>query len=127
MSTHIRPHMNPRLRSGFTLLEVIVAMMVLSVGVLGMTSTTLVVSRQLTSAERQTRVAAAVESRFDRLRATPCALVSAGSAVSEGITETWTRRDTTRAIIVVDSVRWSVRGVQRVQVYESMIPCLANP
>jgi len=127
MTTRSGGHLHPVRRSGFTLLEVIVAMMVLSVGVLGMTSTTLVLSRQLSSTERQTRVAAAVESRFDRLRATPCALVIDGSAVNAGITERWTRRDTTRAIIVVDSVSWSVRGVQRVQVYESMIPCLANP
>lgn len=112
---------------GFTLLEVIVAMMVLSVGVLGMASTTLALSRQIAGTRQQTLAAMLAQSRFERLRSVPCAAVSAGSESNRGITETWARRDTTRAIIVTDTVRWTVRGVARTQVFRSMSPCLANP
>ena len=60
----------PRDRRGFTMVEIIVAVVVLTCGVLGMAGTTAYVIRQVTLAQIMSRRAAAVQSAVERLRAT---------------------------------------------------------
>lgn len=54
---------------GFTIVEIVVAMIILTVGVLGMAGTTAFVVRQVTLAQVTTRRAAAVQDVVERLRA----------------------------------------------------------
>ena len=60
-------------RDGFTIVEIIVAIMVLSVGVLGLAATAAVVQKQMGSGERQAAAAAIAQSRFDKLTSVNCA------------------------------------------------------
>jgi len=66
-------------REGFTLVEVIVAIVILAVGLLGMAGTTAVVLRQLTVADLSTQRAMALQTTLERLRAIPFDDVVAGS------------------------------------------------
>jgi prepilin-type N-terminal cleavage/methylation domain-containing protein len=66
-------------RGGFTIVEVIIAIIVLAVGLLGMAGTTALVVRQITLADVATERAAAVQSTIERLRALPFDSVSNGS------------------------------------------------
>lgn len=112
---------------GFTVIELIVAMLVLTVGVLGMATTSVVLSRQIAAGRQQIIAATLAQSRFERLRSVRCTTITAGSATTRGVTESWTKQDVARAVIVTDTVRWTIRGSQKVHVYRSVIPCPPNP
>lgn len=67
VSTHLGPS-----TIGFTLLEVLVALVVFAVGVLGLTAEAASLTRALARARRGEEVAVAAASRLERLRAGAC-------------------------------------------------------
>lgn len=66
-------------RGGFTLIEVMVALIILTVGVLGLAGTTVWAVRQSTLAELTTERSASVQSVVERLRASDYTSLAAGS------------------------------------------------
>ena len=66
-------------RGGFTMVEVIVALIILTVGVLGLASTTIYVVRQTTMAELATERSAALQTVVERLRASDYDALASGS------------------------------------------------
>ena len=75
---------------GYTIVELLVAVMIFSVGLLAMAGSASVIMSTLTSTQSRTIAASVAESRFERVRATPCVNRAAGSTVSRGISEAWT-------------------------------------
>lgn len=71
----------PGTRGGFSLIEVIVALIVLTIGVLGMAATTAFVVRQTTGADMRTNRTVALQTVVERLRAMPWDSVGNGSDV----------------------------------------------
>lgn len=69
MSHATDPHRPGASRAGFTIVEIVVAVIVLAFGVLGMAGTTAYVVRQVTLAQITTRRAAAVQDVVERQRA----------------------------------------------------------
>ncbi|MBT8337539.1 MAG: hypothetical protein KJO11_13110 [Gemmatimonadetes bacterium] len=69
----------PATAGGFTIIELIVALLVFTIGVLGLAATTSFVVRQTTLSEITTERAAAVQQVVERLKATDYDNVSAGS------------------------------------------------
>jgi prepilin-type N-terminal cleavage/methylation domain-containing protein len=69
----------PSGRGGFTLIEVMVALIILTVGVLGLAATTVWAVRQSTVSELTTERAAAVQTVVERLRASDYATLAAGT------------------------------------------------
>ena len=114
-------------RAGFTLVELVVAILVLTVGLLGLASTAAVVTRQMGSAAQQTIAAQTAQSRFEKLRSNyNCAALSGGSATAaKNVTETWTVTNGSGVVTIKDSVVYRVRGKKKFQVYRSMLPCTA--
>lgn len=66
-------------RAGFTMVEVIIAIIVLAVGVLGMAGTTAYIVRQITLADVMTKRATALQTVIERVQAMPYADVASGS------------------------------------------------
>jgi prepilin-type N-terminal cleavage/methylation domain-containing protein len=66
-------------RDGFTMVEVIIAIIILAIGLMGMAGTTALVVRQITLADVATERSAAVQTTLERLRALPFDSVSSGS------------------------------------------------
>jgi prepilin-type N-terminal cleavage/methylation domain-containing protein len=66
-------------RQGFSLVEVMVALVILTFGVLGLAATTMHAVRQTTLSEMTTERAAALQSVVEQLRATDYDLLAAGS------------------------------------------------
>lgn len=66
-------------RAGFTVIEVIIAMVILTVGVLGLAGTTAFLVRQVTQADLMTERVAAFQTIIDRLQSLPYDSVTAGT------------------------------------------------
>ena len=111
-------------RGGFTIVELIVAIMVFSIGVLGLAATTATVARLMGSASRQTIAAAVAQSRIEKLRATSCASLASGSETVRGVTSTWSVVVATRGDSVTETVTFPIgRGRTRTRVYKPMVTC----
>jgi len=111
-------------RAGFTLVELLVAMMVFAVGMLGLAATAASVTRMMGGAKRQTIAATVAQSRLEKLRSSPCASIVSGSETVRGITNIWTVTAVTRGVSVRDSVAFpSSRNTTRSKVYNTTLPC----
>lgn len=75
---------------GFTIVEVIIAMIVLTVGLLGLVSTAALTTRMISQGQRYSEAAALANERFEILRATPCASMADGSNTSGQVQVAWT-------------------------------------
>jgi prepilin-type N-terminal cleavage/methylation domain-containing protein len=85
--------------SGFTLVEVLVAIVVMSVGVIALAGSTAMVTRMIGRGKVDTRVAQVASSRIETLRlsaasttphCTAGSFASGGPVSANGLTETWT-------------------------------------
>jgi len=86
------PATAPENRKGFSLIEVIVSILILTVGLLGLAAATGWVLRNTEGARIDTARTTALQSAIERVRATPFADIAAGGTVnlSGGFTATWT-------------------------------------
>jgi prepilin-type N-terminal cleavage/methylation domain-containing protein len=122
-----------RRRDGFTLVELMVAIIILAIGILGLAGTSAVITRQMGSANRQTVAAAIAQSRFDSLSSINCAgLAAAGGSSSgtsiatflnrpRGVTERWRVIDGNDVKILTDTI--IIVGFRDTLVYEAYMPC----
>jgi len=108
---------------GYTIVELLVAVMIFSVGLLAMAGTASVIMSTLTSTQSRTIAASVAESRFERVRATPCVNRAAGSALSRGISEAWTLDRLARADDVTVNVTFLSNRRQRTETFRSFLPC----
>ena len=120
-------------RAGFTIVEVIVAVLVLSIGVLALAGTAAVVTKQMAAGTRQTRASTIAQARFDSLASVQCSALASGGATTTGtysgpnggqVTETWTVTDGNDVKNIVDKVY--IYGLKDTLTYTSIIPCRDN-
>jgi len=119
---------HPRGRRGVTLIELMVAMIVLSVALLGLAGVSGAVTRQLAGGGLQTLAATMAQSRLDSLSSiAPCtSIVAAGGTVTGNNTyrrvrESWVIRDGNNVIYVTDTVTFP--GRRNPLVYQSILVC----
>lgn len=114
-----------RARDGFTIVEIIVAIMVLSIGVLGLAATAAVVQKQMASGERQAAAAAIAQSRFDKLTSINCKsadLVGGTQSWRKGhVVETWTVTAGSNVKLIQETIQMT--GYKKNLVYTTYIPC----
>ena len=79
-----------RAEAGFSLVELVMAVVVLAFGVVGLATTTLFITRQLTLAEVTTERVTAVQSVMERMRATPFDSISEGADTIGPLVVSWT-------------------------------------
>lgn len=80
-------------RAGFTMVEILVALVILAVGVLGLAGTTALVVRQVTLADVTSERAVALQEVVERLKAADYESVGAGSATVGIFSASWTSTD----------------------------------
>jgi len=112
-----------RSSSGFTLVELMVAIMIFTFGLLAMAGTASLLMTMIAGSQSGTMAAAVAESRFEVLRATACASRTSGSTVSRGISEAWTRIALARADDVTVTVTFVRNRRARAESFQSFIPC----
>jgi type II secretory pathway pseudopilin PulG len=84
-------------RGGFTIVEVIAAIVVLTVGLLGLAGTTAYIIRQVTLANVMTERAVALQSVVEKVQAMDFATVGSGSDSTGSFRMSWTSADETSA------------------------------
>lgn len=113
-----------RTRRGTTLVEVLVALVMIVVGVLAVAGVAPVFARLQRKGNGFTQGAVAAQSRFDSLAAVPCKSIPLNVttvATARGVQERWVATLGFQIINVTDSVR--VPGIKRPVGYLSIIPC----
>ena len=114
-------------RSGFTLVEVIVAILVLGVGLLGLLGAAASTIRVIGEGDRAVAAAYHSSGRIDQLTAQGCDDVASGSETVDGVyLLTWSvAGDSASRVrpIMVTAEYPGVRGRVRVDTFETGIPC----
>jgi prepilin-type N-terminal cleavage/methylation domain-containing protein len=116
------------LRPGFTVIEIMVAVLIVVIGLLALVGSGTLYSAMLSRGNSATRAAFFGQDHIERLRATPCQLLANGTATySGGYLVDWTVENlvsgTYRRAQV--RVRYPGRfGVQRQDIMEATILCI---
>jgi prepilin-type N-terminal cleavage/methylation domain-containing protein len=113
-------------RAGLTLVEMMVAVVMLAVGLLGLVGTSGYVVRQVGGGAKQSTVAQVIGNRVDRLRSLGCSQIPAnGNHTARGVSESWSRGATVNRVLFVDytlSYRVAGEGL-KTQTLTITVPC----
>ena len=110
-------------RGGFSLIESMLATIVLTGGVLAAASTASGVAMMIGQGSRLGAAAALAEGRIESLRATPCAVLSGGSTPEGPFTVSWTVAGGGLAREVQLTVTYGNGRTPRSDLYLATIPC----
>ena len=111
-------------RAGFTLVELMVAMLIFTIGILALASTAGVVVRQMGDSGRMSVAAAVAKSRIEQLRLAPCAVAVSDSAKTRGVAEVSRLTPMTRSSQIDVTITYTTKRGSRSQSYRSMVPCV---
>lgn len=111
---------------GFTLAELLISVLVLSIGLLALTGASAVIARQVNGGARMSLAASVAESRFERLRAQDCATAADGASASRGIAETWSVTRMPGGVRITDTVALDLHRGRRVYVFEALVSCATS-
>jgi type IV pilus modification protein PilV len=112
------------MRGGFTLIEVLVALLLFELGMLALTGVTVVAARDLASANLTARAHAVARNRVETLRSSRCPTPASGSASDKGIVERWHVSAEQNARRIADSVEFQLpSGRIRRVVREAWMSC----
>ena len=110
-------------RGGFTLVEVMVAMLIFTIGLLGLATTSAVVIKQMGDAGRMGVASTIAQSRIEKLRIANCKASSTGADTTRGVVASWTVTPQTRSARIDVTVSYNTRRGLRSQSYRSTVPC----
>lgn len=81
--------MGRKSRGGFTLIEVVVAIVILAAGALALAGTAAVTVRRMAEASRRTSAVAMARSRAETSMASTCGSLTSGSETARGVRSDW--------------------------------------
>ncbi len=117
-------------RPGVTLVELLVATVIISIGLLAIVGTSAAIARSLGQARTDNLAAIYAESRVERIAGTSCAGLTLGSwttATTRGVTEKYkVENNGNFTLLVTDSLSWKTNRSTRRLVYKTILPCRAN-
>jgi prepilin-type N-terminal cleavage/methylation domain-containing protein len=120
-----RPDHHPRraLRRGFTLVELLVALLLVEVGLLALTGTTVVLIRQRSAVRARAAAIRAASNRIQLLAGGPCDAGSGAASEANGIREVWDVRLVPNAVRELrDSVTYGGDSTRAI-VLRTRLPC----
>jgi prepilin-type N-terminal cleavage/methylation domain-containing protein len=111
-------------RGGFSLVEMIVAIVLLSVGLLALAGTTGAVTDLMVDGARQTEAGSIAQRRFETLQGTACTSIAGGSATTGVFGESWTVTNvgsTSKRVSL--TVTYTQYGSSKSQTFNTVIRC----
>jgi len=119
---HFRIRAMSKSRHAFTLIEVIVAILLFSVGALGMAAASAAITRQMTLSLLRSRAASIARDRDETAHAAGCAGISSGSETKQGVVSRWTVTHGLTASIDLEVERRGTNN-QVADHFLSAVPC----
>lgn len=120
------PAATMRVRSGVTIVEVIISIIMITIGVFGLLGSAASISTQMGGGVRQTVAASIAQSRIDSLSSLACAQlavagVASGTSTKRGVKETWSVTDgkNIKTIVVQITIPKRTNPLN----YSTIIPC----
>jgi Tfp pilus assembly protein PilV len=119
-------------RGGFTIVEIIIAILVLTVGLLGLVTTAALVTRMIGRGQRSSAAAGFAQRRLERLRPGACLAglrVAGTDTLYRGVgwiainTWTWTNQGNNVWRLSILTQSKTTRNAVRTDSTETMIPC----
>ena len=110
-------------RKGFSLIELMVAIMILTVALLGLAATSAVATQMIGASGRSTLAASVAQSRFELLRRGRCTTLAGGSAYTRGVSESWQIDSIRTSAFVTERVTYQTRRGPRTQTFRTVRPC----
>lgn len=117
------PRTFARMKNGFTLAEVLVAVLVFAVGILGLASSGSYIAMQAGEARAITEGAILAGRVLDSLRSIPCASVASGQRTQARSIMTWTATPANRTIAVDATLELTYRRGPRQWRVTTLLPC----
>ena len=111
------------MRNGFTLPEVLVAVLVFAVGILGLASSGTYIALQAGEARAITEGAILAGRVLDSLRSIPCAAVGPGQRIQSQTTVTWSATPANRSVAVDATLQLTHRRGPRQWHVNTLLPC----
>ena len=115
--------MPARLHKGYTLIEIVVALLLFTVGGLALVATSAVIGRELNATAIRERAGRLAGSRLEILAA-GCRVATAGREVRGGIESEWAvgSRDSLH-VSLLESIVYPIRGGSRTDSYHLTVQC----
>ncbi|HUQ83919.1 MAG TPA: prepilin-type N-terminal cleavage/methylation domain-containing protein [Gemmatimonadaceae bacterium] len=111
------------MRSGFTLVELVVAIVILTIGLLALAATAGIVASHVGDGGRLTGAAHAARSVIDSLAGQPCARLTSGSSAPGGVVVSWAVSTDSSAATVNLTVGSRLRRGRRRDTFQAVVPC----
>jgi prepilin-type N-terminal cleavage/methylation domain-containing protein len=123
-----RKHLGAGTRRGVTLVELIVAMSILTVGLLAVAGVSGSIARSLGESRGETLAATAAMTRFEKIAGKQCSTLTLGTSWTteevRGITEKYRiQSGSNNTLLVEDSVFWVNRRGTRRAAFTTILPC----
>lgn len=122
------------MRTGFTIVEVLFTLVILSAGLLALHGSSALTLRLVGGGWTRTLAATVAQTRLEQLRASACTAASSGSHETRGVRERWTvsplgaggRITTVEIELTVEYVVRSQRGAtaERAATLRATVPCV---
>jgi len=112
-------------RGGFTIIELVVAIIIMTVGVLALATGAAGVAKQMRDGNQAALAAVVGQARMETIRSLGCSSLSSNTATTRGMTEKWNVVwISARARAVTESVTYVPRArVSRTVAWRSVVPC----
>jgi prepilin-type N-terminal cleavage/methylation domain-containing protein len=114
-------------RRGVTLIELLVAMSILSIGLMAIAGVSGSITRSLGESRNETLAATAAMARFEKFAGTQCSSIALNSATTESnrnITEKYmVVSNGNNTLLITDTVSWVTRRGTRVAGFTTLLPC----
>jgi len=129
MSWRVRKHAGHATgaRRGVTLIELLIAMTILSIGLMAIAGVSGSITRSLGESRNETLAATAAMARFEKVAGTQCSsltLNTSTTVTNRNITETWiVVANGNNTLLVTDSVSWITRRGTRMAAFTTLLPC----
>ena len=123
ISSRRRRRRETRPRRGFTVIEMIIAIIVMAIGVMGLAGTARYVAMQMGNGRTQTIAATFATKVADSLSARRCSSIVGGTQTKRGVTITWTVADSTKTKWVTESVQYKTKSGAKTVNYLTVIQC----
>jgi type IV pilus modification protein PilV len=112
-------------QSGFTLVELLVAMLLFAVGLLGLVSTTSLVAQMTGDGAERTLASRTAQSTLDSLAVTPCASLSSGASAYRTAQVDWAVTDSAAVYTILVTVRYPTRRGNRAATFRLVRSCVS--